>query len=111
MDQYSFDQSEADTIIFSFYAILCESGYAAPVVIDATDTGVYIAAAYISHQLPGMLYIKRKQETILCRSLVSEDMAKCNVQFHYITGCDVNSSFFGKGKSLAYDKVTRSVAA
>jgi len=25
MDQYSFDQSEADTIIFSFYAVLRES--------------------------------------------------------------------------------------
>jgi len=42
---------------------------------------------------------------------VSEDMARCIVQFHYITGSDGNSSFYGKGKSLAYDKVTRSVAA
>jgi len=44
----------------------------------------------------------------LCRSLVSEDMARCIV--HYIAGCDADSSFYGKGKSLAYDKVTRSVA-
>ena len=28
-----------------------------------------------------------------------------------ITGCDSNSRFYGKGKSLVYDKVTRSVAA
>jgi len=62
------------------------------------------------YQLPGMLCIKRKQETILCCSLVSEDMARCIVQFHYITGCDANSSFYGKGKSLTYDKVTWSVA-
>jgi len=55
-----------------------------------------------------MLCIKRKQETIL---LVSEDMARCIVQLHYITSCDANSSFYGKGKSLAYDKMTRSVAA
>jgi len=60
MDQYSFDQSEADTIIFSFYAVLHESEYAGPVVIDATDTDVYIAAAYISHQLPGALRGSRK---------------------------------------------------
>jgi len=105
----SFDQSEADTIIFSFYAVLRESGYTGPVVIDATDTDVYIAAAYISHQLPGMLSIKRKQETILCHSLMSEDMARCIVPI-YITGCDANSNFYAKGKSLAYDKVTRSVA-
>jgi len=44
----------------------------------------------------------------LCRSLVSEDMARYIVQ---LTGCDANSSFYGIGKSLAYDKVTRSVAA
>jgi len=110
MNQYSFDQSEVNTIIFSFYAVLRESGYAGPAVNDATDTDVYIAAAYISHQLPGMLCIKKKQETILCQSLVSEDMARCIVQLHYTTGCDANSSFYGKGKSLAYDKVTRSVA-
>ena len=60
MDQYSFDQSEADTILFSFYAVLRASGSTGPVVIDATDTDVYIAAAYISHQLPGMLCIKRE---------------------------------------------------
>jgi len=66
---------------------------------------VDIAAAYISHQLPGMLCIKRKQlqETILCHSLVSEDMAKCIIQLHYITGCDTNSSFYGKGKSSAQE--------
>jgi len=79
------------------YFLLCSftwSGYAGPVVIDAT---VYIGAAYISHQLPGMLCIKKKQEIILCHSLVSEDMASCIVQLHYITGCDANSSFYGKG--------------
>jgi len=42
---------------------------------------------------------------------VSEDMARCIVQLHYITGYDANSSLYGKGKSLAYDKVTSSVAA
>jgi len=68
------------------------------VIIDATDTDVYITAAYISHQLPGMLHIKKKQKTILYHSLVSEDMAKCIVQLHFITGCDSNSSFYGKGK-------------
>ena len=99
------------TLLYSFYAVLHESGYTGPVVNDANDTDVYIAAPYISHQLAGMLCIKRKQETILCHSLVSKDMARCIIQLHYITGCDANSSFYGKGKSLVYDKVTRSVAA
>ena len=65
MDQYSFYQSEADTILFSVYAVLRESGYSGPVVIDATDTDLFVAAAYISHQLHGILGVKRKQETIL----------------------------------------------
>ena len=38
MQNYSFDQSEADTILFSAYAVLRESGYSGPVVIDAADT-------------------------------------------------------------------------
>ena len=34
MLSYSFDQSEADTILFSAYAVLRESGHTDPVVID-----------------------------------------------------------------------------
>ena len=91
MQNYRFDQSEADTILFSIYAVLRESGYSGPVVIDAADTDAYIAAAVISQQFPGMLCIKRKQETVLCRGLVTEEMVCCIVQLHYFTGCDANS--------------------
>ena len=111
MHSYSFDQSEADTILFSAYAVLRESGHTDPVVIDAGDTDAYVAAAVISQQLPGMLCIKRKQETVLCRGLVYEEMADCIVQLHCITGCDANSSFYGKGKSSVYDKVMKSPVA
>jgi len=74
MPDYSFSQSEADTILFSAYAVLRDSGYSGPVVIDLADTDTYVAAAVISHKLPGLLCIKRKQETILCRNLVPEEM-------------------------------------
>ena len=70
MPEYSFSQSEADTILFSAYAVLRNSGFSGPVVIDSADTDTYVAAAAISQKLPGLLCIKRKQETILCRSLV-----------------------------------------
>ncbi|KAJ8333974.1 hypothetical protein SKAU_G00412930 [Synaphobranchus kaupii] len=53
MQNYSFDQSEADTILFSAYAVLRESGYSGPVIIDTADTDAYVAAAAISQQLPG----------------------------------------------------------
>ena len=81
------------------------------VVIDAGDTDAYVAAAAISQQLPGMLCIKRKKETVLCRGLVSEEMADCIVQLHCITGCDANYRFYGKGKSSVYDKVMKSPVA
>jgi len=34
MENYSLDQSEADTVLFFAYAALHESGYTGPVVID-----------------------------------------------------------------------------
>ena len=111
MQNYSFEQSEADTILFSTYATLRESGYSGPVVIDAADTDAYVAAAFISRLLPGMLCIKRKHDTVLCRGLVTEEMAECIVQLHCITGCDANSGFYGRGKSSVYDKVAKSPVA
>ena len=51
MQNYSFDQSEADTVLVSAYAALRELGYRGPGVIDAADTDAYVAAAVISQQL------------------------------------------------------------
>ena len=48
MQNYIFDQSEADSVLFSTYAVLRKSGYSGPVVIDAADTDAYVAAVDIS---------------------------------------------------------------
>ena len=48
MVHYCFNQSEADTILFSAYSALRESGYSGPVVIDVADTDAYVSAAVIS---------------------------------------------------------------
>ena len=48
IEHYCFSQSEADTIFFSAYSALCESGYNDPVVIDVADTDAYVSAAVIS---------------------------------------------------------------
>ena len=85
MPDYSFSQSEADTILISAYAVLFTVGLLA-------DTDIYVAAAAISQKLPGLLCIKRKQATILCRNLVPEEMADCIVPLHCLTGCDANSA-------------------
>ena len=39
-----FNQSEADTIVLSIYAVLCKSGYSDHAVIDVADTDAYVAA-------------------------------------------------------------------
>ena len=58
-----------------------------------------------------MLCIKRKQEVVFCRGMVTEEMADCIVQMHCMTGCDANSGFYGKGKKSVYDQVTKSPVA
>ena len=63
MQNRSFDQSHADTVPFSAYAVMCESGYTGPVVIDDVDTDAYVAAAVLWQKLAGMIFIKRKHET------------------------------------------------
>jgi hypothetical protein len=88
-------------------AVLCESGYSGPVVVDAAYTDAYVAAAVIAQQLPGMIYIKTKQELICCRELVTVDMADCIVQLNCMTGCYANSGFYGKGKKSVYDQVAK----
>ena len=85
MPDYSFSQSEADTILISAYAVLFTVGLLA-------DTDIYVAAAAISQKLPGLLCIKINQATILCRNLVPEEMADCIVPLHCLTGCDANSA-------------------
>ena len=85
-DNLSFSQSEADTIMLSVYAALRSSGYSDPVVIDTEDTDVYIQAAAISHHIPGILCIKKRQY-FFCRSMCTEDFANCLIPFHVlITG-------------------------
>ena len=85
--------------------------YTGPNVIDATDTDIYVEAVFISKKLTGMLCMKRKQETIICSDLVTDDMASSIVPLHCMTGCDANSSFYGKGKKSVYELVMKSSVA
>ena len=86
MQNYSLDQSEADTVLFSDYAVLRESGYCGPVVIDAADKDAYVTKAVTSQQL----------SNVLCS---------------YMTRCDANSGFYGKGKKSVCDQVAKSPVA
>ncbi len=79
--------------MLSFYAALRSSGYSNPVVIDAEDTDVYIQAASISYDIPGIICVKKKRQFLFCRGMCTDgDIAKCLISFHVMTGCDARSS-------------------
>ena len=104
-DDLSFHQCEADTIMLSVYAILRSSGHSNPVVVDAEDTDVYIQAAAISDNIPGIICMK---EFFFCRAMCSdEDIAKCLIPFHVMTGCDANSCFYGHGKKVLFERMAK----
>ena len=70
MQNGGFDQSEADTVIFSAYAVLRESGYSGPVVVDAADIDAYVATAVMVSERNGRAtlrvhttcHLRRQQE-------------------------------------------------
>ena len=64
MQDYSFSQSEADTILLTAYTLFQDSSFNGPVVIDSADIDTYVAAA-ISQKFPGLLCIKRKQDNYM----------------------------------------------
>eukprot|EP00112_Aurelia_sp_Birch-Aquarium-sp1_P018096 Seg4270.2 transcript_id=Seg4270.2/GoldUCD/mRNA.D3Y31 product="hypothetical protein" protein_id=Seg4270.2/GoldUCD/D3Y31 len=89
---------EADTIIFYIYAQLRKMKRQEAVVIDAEDTDVVVLSARVSHEIQGLLGIRRKKEVFDCQQLCSEEMSKIVVQLHVNTGADAVSGFFGHGK-------------
>ena len=111
MGDFIFDHSEADTIIFSVYAVLRELGYSGPVVIDSGDTDTYVAVVLIAQKFSGMLYIKRTKNIVSYRTLMNAEIANCIVQLHCMTGCDANSGFYGKGKQSVYNQVVKNPVA
>ncbi|XP_028404399.1 uncharacterized protein LOC114527028 [Dendronephthya gigantea] len=112
LQDLSFDQCEADTIILSVYAALRASGNNDPVVIDAADTDVYVQAAAVSREFSGILCVKKKQKLLCCRAMCdNEEIAKCLIPFHVMTGCDSNSCFYGHGKATIYAKLVKNAEA
>ena len=84
-------QCEADTIMLSIYASIRSSGNTNPVVIVAEDTGIYVQAPSLSHNIQGVLCIKKKKDMLFCRGMCDENTAKALISFHVMTGCDANS--------------------
>ena len=91
--------------MLSIYTKLRDLGKTDPVVIDAADTDVFTAAAHVAHLYNHDLFIKRKEGFADCKQLVNRSMVNSIIPLHVMTGCDATSGFFGKGKSILFNKV------
>ena len=60
MQNGSFDQSQADTVLFSAFAVLRESSCTGPVVIGAVDTNAYVVAAVFWQKRADMIKYQEK---------------------------------------------------
>ena len=80
--------------------------------IDAADTDVYVQAAAISHENPGILCIRKKNELLSCKSMCpDQNVAKWLIPFHVITGCDSSSCCYGHGKLSLFERMANSAEA
>ena len=93
--------------MLSCYVTLRSQGIDNPFVIDAADTDVCVQAAAISHEIPGILCIRKKNELLSCKSMCSDQyVATCLIPFHVMTGC--NSCFYGHGKLSLFERLAKS---
>ena len=60
---------------------------------------MYVQAAYVTKNVPGKLYIKRKKHLVDCATLMDDEMADSIIAAHVISGSDHTSGFYHKGKS------------
>ena len=102
---YVFKHAEADTMLLSAYAKLRAGNCTRTVVIDSTDTDVYVQATYVSHSLRGDLMIKRKHAQVNCRAMMTDEIASIIIPLHVISGSDHTSAFCGYGKKKLLAKV------
>ena len=58
----------------------------------------YVQAAYISHQIRGDLVMKRKDGSVSCHAMLSDEVARVIIPPQVITGSDHTSDFYGQGR-------------
>ena len=104
---YVYKHAEADTMLISAYAKLRAGNCTRTVVIDSTDTDVYVQAAYMSHSLRGDLMIKCKHALVNCRAMLPGEIASIVIPLHVISGSDHTSAFCGYGEKKLLVKVAK----
>ena len=114
-ESLSFSQGGADTIMLSVYAALrsISPGYSNLIVIDAEDTDVYIQAASISHDIPGII-IPLRSNFFFCRGMCTEYFAKSLIPFVSCLAVMSTAVFLGTARYPSMrncQKVLRPVAS
>ena len=64
--------------------------------LGAREVGVYLG-------------IRKKKSTFNCKQLCGPDLALVIIQIHVLTGADVTSGFFGKGKKAVINRALKNI--
>ena len=96
--RFALNHAEADTMMCTAYGLIRETNPDLDIVMDTADTDNYVQAAYISHQVQGNLFIKRKEGYINCYDLLDDDISDVVIPTHLFSGGDHTNAFYGKGK-------------
>ena len=108
LEEFECNHMEADTILFFIYSQLRKMGHTETVVIDSEDTDVVVLSARVSHEIEGVLGIRKKNTIFDCSKLCSKEMSNVIVQLHVATGCDSISAFYGHGKKSIMQQAMKS---
>ena len=98
----------ADTAMLFLYSRIREYDQTIPALIDSEDTDVVMMCTYAGSIINGELAIRRKRSDFSAKDLSSKEMSKIIVPLNVMIGCDVTSSFFGVGKTIAWKRVQKS---
>ena len=61
----------------------------------------------MSHEVDGMLLIKRKHAHVDSKMMLTNEMAEVIIQLHVLTGCDHNCGFYGRGKKSILERTLK----
>ena len=92
-------------MLFTAYSVVRNQNPTSPVIIGSEDTDVYVQAAFVSINIQGALYIKKKSSLVNCSTMLPEIVAESIIAAHFITGSDHTSGFYGHGKRSALKKL------
>ena len=106
--KHSLDNGDADTMIVQ---LALEKAKESDVVVHSTDTDIFIALIY--HYDISDKSIKMTTNKGLCEIknlfvVLNEDLRRCLLIAHAMSGCDQVSATFGMGKLRVFNKLKES---